>query len=107
MTEHTDPEPQIMSLQETLFAVFLTSALKKEILQKARLNHTVPFNGEDIQLFQDLSPIRLKNRRALKPQHLLHGPDDLVNLCENLQIAPVELPDWYAEFRLPPPTTNQ
>lgn len=106
--------------------------LKEEILQKARMNELITFNGTDVQLFQDLSPISLKNRRALKPllgvlrekginyrwkfpalqasynskQFMLRVPDDLLHFCENLQIAPVELPDWYAEFRLPPAINN-
>lgn len=41
--------------------------LKEEILQKARTNELITFNGVDVQLFQDLSLITLKNRRVLNP----------------------------------------
>lgn len=102
--------------------------LKEEILQKARASDQIIFTEIDVQLFQDFSPITLKNRRTLKPlleilkskgisyrwkfpfalqatfngkQYLLRIPDDLQQFCENLQISPVELPDWYAEFLLP------
>lgn len=107
--------------------------LKEEILQKARSKEQIVFEEAMIQLFQDLSPITLKNRRALKPllevlrhkginyrwkfpfalqanylgkQHMLKVPNDLQRFCEELQIATVDLPDWYAEFRTPPAINN-
>lgn len=85
--------------------------LKEEVLQKAGSNDQILFNENTIQLFQDLSPITLKNRRALKPlrevlkeksinyrwkfpfalqaaymgkQYILKIPDELNRFCENL-----------------------
>lgn len=105
-------------------------ALKEEIMQKARRNDRIVFNGETIMLFQDLSQITLKKRRALRPlleelrnkgmrytwrftfallvthngrQFALRSPDDLEYFCSGLQLNPMELPDWYQEYRLPPP----
>lgn len=37
---------------------------------------------------------------------MLRVPDDLLNFCESLQIAPVDLPDWYADFHMPPTINN-
>lgn len=102
--------------------------LKEAIMAKAREQDQILFNGEEIQLFQDLSPITLRNRRALWPllnllcenriqyrwrfpfglaatragkTTLLRVPDDLHAFCEALQLDPPLLPDWYDEFRLP------
>lgn len=41
--------------------------LKGEILHKARQNDQILFKEAPIQLYQDLSPITLKNRRAVRP----------------------------------------
>lgn len=98
-------------------------------MRKARRNERIIFNGETIMLFQDLSQITLKNRRALRPlldklrekdlrytwrfpfalivatnghQHILRTPSDLPDFCAGLGLDPVDLPDWYAEFALPP-----
>lgn len=108
-------------------------SLKEDILQKARSKEQIVFEEAMIQLFQDISPITLKNRRALKPllevlrhkginyrwkfpfalqanylekQYLFKVPDDLQKFCEDLQIAPVDLPDWYAEFCTQPAINN-
>lgn len=102
--------------------------LKDAIMAKARGQEQILFNGEEVQLYQDLSPITLKNRRALRPlttilteRHiqyrwrfpfglavtkegqnaLLRVPDDLPFFCEILQIEPPPLPEWYEEFRIP------
>ena len=107
--------------------------LKEEILHKARLEEHITFNEAEIQLYQDLSPITLKNRRALRPllevlktkdityrwkfpfalqatyngrQFTLRIPEELQKFCECLQIIPMDLPEWYAEFRLPPEINN-
>lgn len=40
---------------------------KEEIMRKARKNLQIIFNGANIMLFQDLSQITLRNRRALHP----------------------------------------
>lgn len=104
-------------------------ALKEEIMFKARRNDQIIFNGECIKLFQDLSQITLKNRRALRPlldklrekeirytwrfpfallvtsdgrQHTLRTPEDLPDFCDALQLGVVELPDWYQEFIITP-----
>lgn len=41
--------------------------LKEEIMTKARRNDHIKFNDTEISIFQDLSPITLNNRRALRP----------------------------------------
>lgn len=103
---------------------------KEDIMHKARRNEQIVFNGETIMLFQDLSQITLKNRRALRPlldklrekdlqytwpfpftllvtyngrQHSLCTPGDLPEFCNSLQLGQIELPEWYQEFILPPP----
>lgn len=107
--------------------------LKEEILQRARQNDAIIFNDKEILLFQDLSPITLKNRRALKPllevlkeknisyrwkfpfalqatfqgkHFFLRTPDDLTTFYENLHMEYIPLPDWYAEF-INPQIPNQ
>lgn len=104
-------------------------SLKEEIMRKARSNERIIFNGETIMLFQDLSQITLKNRRAMRPlldklrerdlrytwrfpfallvnhngkQHILRSPVDLLEFCNALHLDPIELPEWYQEFHLPP-----
>lgn len=53
-------------------------------MAKARRNEHITFNDTEIAIFQDLSPITLSNRRALRPllaelrkQHIpdCHVPD--------------------------------
>lgn len=46
---------------------FQRFGLKEVILAKARQNEAITFNHSTILFFQDLSPITLKNRRALHP----------------------------------------
>lgn len=104
--------------------------LKKDIMRKACRNDHIVFNGEHIMLFQDLSQITLKNRRALSPlldklrehdlrytwrfpfalvvtlagkQHILRSSSELPDFCEGLGVERVEQPEWYQEFALPPP----
>lgn len=104
--------------------------LKEEIMHNARRNEQVVFNGANI-MFQDLSQITLKNRRALRRllealrekelrytwrfpfaltvnlnghQHVLCEPDDLPEFCSALGLDQISLPDWYAEFQDPPGT---
>lgn len=103
-------------------------SLKEEIMHKARRNEQIIFNGAHITLFQDLSQITLKNRRALRPllealrakdlrytwrfpfallvshngkQHFLRTPSDLQEFCSALQLGEIDLPEWYQEFLLP------
>lgn len=98
-------------------------------MRKARRNDRIIFNGENIMLFQDLSQITMKNRRALRPlleklrdrdlkytwrfpfalivsvsghQHILRTPSDLPDFCAGLGFDLVDLPGWYADFVLPP-----
>ena len=98
-------------------------------MRKARGNEHIVFNGAHIMLFQDLSQITLRNRRALRPlleqlrrrdikytwrfpfalvvtlagkQHILRTPPDLPGFCEALNLELMELPEWYQEFILPP-----
>lgn len=105
----------------------------KEEMRKARRNDQIVFNGEHIMLFQDLSQVTLRNRRALRPlldklreldlrytwrfpfalvvklagkQHILRSPAVLPDFCAGLGLDRVELPDWYQEFALPPPTRS-
>lgn len=88
-------------------------------MRKARRNDRIIFNGENIMLFQALSQITLKNRRALCPlleklrdrdfkytwrfpfaliasanghQHILRTPSDLLDFCAGLGLDLVELP---------------
>lgn len=94
-------------------------------MRKARRNEQIVFIGANIMLFQDLSQITLRNRRALRPlqdklrvreikyiwrfpfalivnsewnghQYILHEPDDLQDFCAALDLGQVLLPDWYA-----------
>lgn len=44
-----------------------SSQLKEAIMNKARRNDSIVFNGEIIMLCQDLSQITLRNRRGLRP----------------------------------------
>ena len=103
--------------------------LKEDIMRKARRNDHIVFNGANIMLYQDLSQITLKNRRAMCPlleqlrereikytwrfpfalvvtvagkQHTLRTPTDLPYFCEALNLEPMALPDWYQEYTLPP-----
>lgn len=102
--------------------------LKEAIMSKARRNDSIIFNGETIMLFQDLSQITLRNRRALHPlldklrekeikytwifpfalvvtltgkQHILHTPMDLPDFYDLLNLDPIPLPEWYQECALP------
>ncbi|XP_077341435.1 uncharacterized protein LOC143986902 [Lithobates pipiens] len=104
--------------------------LKEEILNQARKNALIQFNDSELALYQDLSPITLQNRRALRPllevlrergivykwrfpfalqatvngrQFLLKLPEELPDFCAALNIPIVNLPDWYAEFKTPLP----
>lgn len=103
--------------------------LKEEIMRKARRNDQIIFNGETIMLFQDLSQITLRNRRALRPlleklrekelryswrfpfaltvtyngrQCTLRTPADLSDFCAALDLDPINLPEWYADYLQPP-----
>lgn len=97
-------------------------------MAKARRNDHITFNDTEISIIQDLSPNTLNNRRALRPlleilcrqrpykwkfpfalnvtfrgrQLYLRTPNDLQDFCQDLQISPVDLPDWYQEFCNPP-----
>lgn len=102
--------------------------LKEETMAKARCNDRITFNDTEISIFQDLSSITL-NKRALHPlleilrrqsipykwkfpfalnvtfqgrQLYLRTPNDLQDFCQDPQIPPVDLPDWYQEFCNPP-----
>lgn len=104
-------------------------ATKEEIMRKVRQNEQIIFNGATIMLFQDLSQITLKNRRALRPlleklrakdlrytwrfpfaltvtyngrQAILRSPADLPEFCEALDLEPMDLPEWYEEILQPP-----
>lgn len=95
---------------------------------KARRNDHIIFNGETIILFQDLSQITLKNRRALRPlleklkerdlkytwrfpfaltvphngqQHVLRTPTGLPD-CTALNLGQTDLPEWYSDFMQAP-----
>lgn len=99
--------------------------LKEEILRQARSRQQLLHNGHTIQIFQDLSSITLQHRRDLKllldilrtrgiqyrwkfpfclsATHLgrtalLRVPEDLHSFCDTLDIPPVEVPNWYADF---------
>lgn len=102
--------------------------LKEEILRRARAQPQLQFQGHRIQLYQDLSHITLQHRRALRPllqqltsrgiayrwrfpfglvvnqsgrSHLLVTPEDLPGFCAHLDLPRIELPEWYADFRVP------
>lgn len=95
-------------------------------MRRARRNDHIVFKGARIMLFQDLSQITLKNRRALRllldkltwrftfslvvtltgKQHILRSPTDLPEFCEGLGIELIDLPEWYQEFTLPPSTRS-
>lgn len=88
------------------------------------------FEGHQIQIYQDLSAITLKNQRDLRPllhilkskgirykwrfpfglfayyqnrSALLRVPEELTAFCKQLDIPFVAVPDWYAEFATPAP----
>lgn len=35
-------------------------------------------------------------------QHTLRSPEDLPEFCNAVHLGPVNLPEWYQEFRIPP-----
>lgn len=89
--------------------------LKEKILLKAGGNDSTLFTDVEMKLFQDLSPITLRQRRELQTllqgitykwhsvtfqvhTFNLHLPNDLQTFCENLQLEPLELPEWLKEF---------
>lgn len=101
---------------------------KEEVLARARNQDQILFNEEEIALYQYLSPITLRNRKALRPllkilndnqiqyrwqflfglaaakdghNALLRVQEDLFSFCDILQLDPPLQPDWYEEFRLP------
>lgn len=101
--------------------------LKEDILRNARLRHKYLHEGSELQIYQDLSNITLQNRRDLKPllevlreraiiyrwkfpfglfashqgrSALLRVPEELQMFCDALCIPYVDVPDWYAEFRI-------
>lgn len=49
-----------------IFCCLQNFSPKEDIMRKARRNDRIIFNGETIMLFQDLSQITLRNRRALR-----------------------------------------
>lgn len=105
-------------------------SVKEAILQKARETPTVEYNGNPVQIYQDLSAITLRHRKDLRPlldvlrtrgiryrwkfpfglsashqgrSALLRVPEDLDTFCRALDIPFTPVPDWYAEFNLQPP----
>lgn len=103
-------------------------AVKEAILKKAREKIRLNFEDHQIQIYQDLSVITLKNRRDLRPllevlktkgicyrwkfpfrlspSHqgrlaLLRVPKELNAFCKHLDMPFVAVPDWYAEFMIP------
>lgn len=102
-------------------------------MRKARRNDHIIFNGANIMLYQDLSQITLRNRRALRllldklrkrdirytwhfpfalvttisgKQLVLRTPEDLPDFCAALDLDLIDLPEWYQEFTLPPHTRS-
>lgn len=102
--------------------------LKEEILHRARDRHSLLYQGAEIKLFQDLSPITLQNRRDLRPlldllrtkgiQYRwkfpfclsasfqgrtanLRLPEDLPGFCEALNLPRIDISDWYTTLRPP------
>lgn len=102
--------------------------IKESILKKAREMNRILFEGHQLQIFQDLSAITLKNRRDLRPllevlnsknirykwkfpfglfayyqnrSALLRVPEELPAFCKQLDLPLVAVPDWYAEFATP------
>lgn len=101
---------------------------KEEILSKARSLEEICYKGKRIELYQDLSPLTLQQRRALRPllsvlrdhgipyrwrfpfglsatrqgrTQLLRYPEDLEEFCLQLKIPRVNLPDWLSDFWIP------
>lgn len=99
--------------------------MKEMILKKACDKNRLLFEGRQIQIYQDLSAITLRNRRDLRPlleilnskgirykwkfpfgrfayyqnrSALLRVPEELSAFCKQLDIPLVAVPDWYAVF---------
>lgn len=91
--------------------------IKEDILNKARQNELIDFNGDPVKLFHDLPPITLNNTRALHllleflkenslylrckfpfdlqvtsngKQYCLRMPHELYDFCKNLRLPQVE-----------------
>lgn len=102
--------------------------LKEEILRRARDRRSLLYQGADIKLFQDLSPITFQNRRDLRMlldllrtkgiqqrwkftfclsassqarTSNLRLPEELPAFCEALNLPRVDIPDWYSTLRSP------
>lgn len=128
LTEPLEPKDLIPPLPGTSFLCLQNFQLKEAIMTRARRNNSIIFNGETIMLFQDLSQITLRNRRALRPlldklrendlkytwhfpfalivtqagkQHVLRTPADLPGFYESLNLDPIALLEWYQEFAIP------
>lgn len=123
-----NPRPSDTAPPRDIICCLQSFTLKEEILGKSRRNDKILFNDQPASLFQDLSHITLKNRRALRPllevlrergipyrlkfpftfnatykgkQCYLHMPEDIAIFCIQLNLLLIDLPEWYQEFRVP------
>lgn len=98
------------------------------VTRKARRNDRIIFNVKTLMLFQDLSQITLRHRKALHPlleilrekelrymwhfpfalivnhggkKHVPRTPADLLDFCEAMNLDIINLLKWYQEFTLP------
>lgn len=127
------PRPQNDSSPRDIVCCLVDFGLKELILQKARGQDEIVFNSNKIELYQDLSPVTLQQRRALRPlltvlrdknipyrwrfpfglsatrsgrTALLREPDELEDFCKSLDIPVVELPEWLQDFWIPDTTRH-
>lgn len=105
--------------------------LKEDLLRRARDVGRLQHEGHGLQLYQDLSPLTLQQRRILKPllgslrsrgatyhwqfpfglSATLNGqttslqfPEDLPYFCDRMDLPPLDLPEWNELLELPGPT---
>lgn len=102
--------------------------LKEDLMRKAREKDRMLHDNPEIELYQDLSPLTLQQRRALRPlldslrargatyrwgfpfsltatrngrTAQLQVPEDLLLFCDQMGIPPIALPEWSKILEIP------
>uniref|UniRef100_A0A8C5PPF7 Uncharacterized protein n=1 Tax=Leptobrachium leishanense TaxID=445787 RepID=A0A8C5PPF7_9ANUR len=118
------PRPQQGEPPRDVICCFSNFRLKEVIMQRVRNTRTWDFEGQQLELFNDLSAFTLAARRHLRPitqtlrhrnvpyrwgfpfslmvrldgvQHTIYCPKDVPDFLEALHMAPLEIPDWERE----------